>query len=131
MLEKAVMGKQGWLSGGWRFLRSVALVDAVIFLIVGLVCWTGGWRTIYQYGGGLFWAGMLAMIVGASSVRGTWGTSRRFETQYGLTVSEQGIHQRLRQQMADVTESNRFCVLMFAAALVSMVIGAVIQTVLR
>jgi hypothetical protein len=125
------MEKQGGLSGGWRFLRNVVLIDVAIFLIVGLVCWTGGWYTIYQYGGGLFWAGMLAIIIGASSVRGVWGTSRRFETQYGLTVSEQSIHQRMRQQMADVAESNRFCVLMFAAALVSMVIGAVIQTVFR
>jgi len=123
------MKNQGILPAILRFLRTVVLIDLGIFAAVGLVCWFGGWRTGYQYGGGLFWAGAAATVIGLSSILGGWGVTRNFEYQYGQSVSEQGIHERTRQTMKDALQSYGFLIRMTAVGLVSIAMGSLIQTI--
>ncbi|MGA9350694.1 MAG: hypothetical protein WBW48_18075 [Anaerolineae bacterium] len=125
------MGKHGVSTGILRFLRSVVLIDLGIFAAVGLVCWLGGWRTAYQYGGGLLGTGVAAIVIGLSSLMGGWGITRSFRYQYGQSVSEQGIHERTRQAIKDEARSYRFLILMAAVGVVSIAVGALIQTVYR
>jgi hypothetical protein len=125
------MEKQEVFIGILRFLRTVVLIDLGIFATVGLVCWLGGWRTAYQYAGGLFWAGAAAIVIGLSSLMGGWGITRSFRYQYGQSVSEQGIYERTRQAIKDEARSYRFLILMAAVGVVSIAVGALIQTIFR
>ena len=125
------MKKQGVLTDILRFLRTVVLIDLGIFAAVGLACWFGGWRTAYQYGGGLFWAGMAAIGLGLLSLMGGWGITRSFGYLYSQSVSEQGIHERTRQAIKDIAQSYGFFIRMTAVGVVSIALGALIQTISR
>jgi hypothetical protein len=125
------MGKQGIPTGILRFLRTVVLIDLGIFAVVGVVCWLGGWRTAYLYGGGLFLAGAAAIVIGLSSLVGGWGITRGFDYQYARSVSEQGIGGRTQQAMRDIGRSFRFQILMTSVGVVSIAAGALIQTLSR
>ncbi|MBM4467009.1 MAG: hypothetical protein FJ014_15900 [Chloroflexi bacterium] len=125
------MEKQGVLTGILRFLGTVVLIDLGIFAAVGLVCWLGGWRTAYQYGGVLFWAGVAAIVIGLSSLMGGWGMTRNFTYLYGQSVSEQNIHERTRQAIKDEARSYWFLILMAAVGVVSIAVSTLIQTIFR
>jgi hypothetical protein len=125
------MGKQGILTGILRFLRTVVLIDLVIFAVVGVVCWLGGWRMAYQYGNGLSLAGAAAIVIGLSSLVGGWGITRGFDYQYAQSVSEQDIHGRTQQALRDIAQSYRFLILMTAVGVVSIAVGTLIQTLSR
>ncbi len=64
------MQKQAWHTRLVRFLQSVTLVDVVVLMVVGAICWITGWHTLGAYGLGLMAAGLVVMGVG-SSVAGT------------------------------------------------------------
>jgi len=125
------MEKQGILTGILRFLRTVVLIDLGIFAAAGLVCWLGGWRTAYQYGGVLFWTGVAAIVIGLSGLMGGWGITRSFDYQYAQSVSEQNIHERTRQAIKDISRGYRFQLLMTTVGVVSIAAGALIQTISR
>ena len=74
-----------------RFLRNVALINLGIFVVVGLVCWFGGWRTVTHYGNGLLLAGVAVMAVGVFSLIGGWGTTRDFTYQYARSAGTDDI----------------------------------------
>jgi hypothetical protein len=125
------MEKQGVLTGILRFLRTVVLIDLGILAAVGLVCLLGGWHTAYQYGGGLSLAGAVAIVIGLSSVVGGWGITRGGDYQYAQSVSEQDIQGRAQQAIEDIAQSYRFQILMTAVGVVSIAVGALIQTLFR
>ena len=119
------------VTGILRFLRTVVLIDLGIFAVVGVACWLGGWRTVYQYGDGLSLAGAAAILIGLSSLVGGWGITRSFDYQYAQSVSQQGIAGRTQQVMKDIAQSYRFLILMSSAGVVSIAAGALIQTLSR
>ena len=123
------MEKQGSLPAILRFLRTAVLIDLGIFAAVGLVCWLGGWRTAYQYGEGLIWAGAAATVLGLLSVRGGWGITRGFGYLYAQSVSQQSIHERARQAIRDIAEGYRFLILMTAVGAISIAVGSLVQTI--
>ena len=114
-----------------RFSGTVALIDLGIFAAVSIACWFGGGCTAYEYGGRLFWAGIAAIVIGFSSIVANWGITRSFGYQYGQSVSEQNIHERLKQERKDTAEGYRFLILMTAVGVVAIVMGALIQTIAR
>jgi hypothetical protein len=123
------MGKQGYLSAILRFLGAVALIDLGIFALVGLGCWLGGWRTASQYGTGLVWAGIGAMVLGVLSIVGNWGLTRSPTYQYGLSVGVQNIYERTQQAIKDAAQGYGFFILMAVAGVVSVATGSLIQAV--
>lgn len=55
-----------------RFVKAALLVELVLFTIVGLVYWLSGWQTVYQYGQGLIWGGIVALGIGALDLMYYW-----------------------------------------------------------
>ena len=122
------MGR-GYLPAKWRLVRNAVLVDLVILVAVGLVCWLADWRTLLQFGQGLVWAGVGAMIVGVSSLTGFWSATRRYPYQHSESAGVQSIHERARQAVKDEAQNFGFLILMGVAGVVSILVGALIQTV--
>jgi hypothetical protein len=56
-------GRRGLAAVG-RFVLFVALLNVIIFVVIGLVCWFGGWRTLGDFGNGLTYAGLVVVATG-------------------------------------------------------------------
>jgi len=123
------MRKREWLASVFRFLRPVVLIDLGIFALVGLVCRLGGWRTAHHYGNGLMLAGVVAVVVGISSVFGGWGLTRGFDYQYARSAGEDTIGERTKRGLKDMARSYGFSVRMTVVGVVSYAFGLVIQTI--
>lgn len=48
-----------------------ALLIAGAMATVAIICWVGGWRTPYDFGNGLIWAGTIVIAAGAFGVAGS------------------------------------------------------------
>jgi hypothetical protein len=110
-----------------RFLRIVVPMDLGIFVIVGLVCWFGGWRTAYQYGEGLFMAGALAIGLGFLSIVGNWRTTQSVGYQYSQSVGAQSLGERTGQTVKDIAQSYRFLIQMIVVSVAPIAVGVLIQ----
>ncbi len=122
------MEKQG-IHPVLRFLRNVALIDLGIFVVVGLVCWFGGWRTATHYGNGLLLAGVAVMAAGVFSLVGGWGITRDFTYQHARSAGEGDIRKRATRDLKDIGQSYGFLALMGIVGIVSIAAGIVVQTV--
>jgi hypothetical protein len=58
------MAERRGLAAVGRFVLFVALLNVVMLVVIGLVCWFGGWRTLGDFGNGLTYAGLLVMAAG-------------------------------------------------------------------
>jgi len=44
-----------------RIIRTIMIIDVILFITTGVVCYLVGWRTLSGFSNGLFWAGFLAL----------------------------------------------------------------------
>jgi len=114
-----------------RLLRSVVIIDLVAVVAVGLACWFGGWRTLYQYGAGLTLAGIVIIGLGILFVTMAWQGSRSFHQLYGESMSEDSMVERVKRTQRYLLRNYASLIQLTAAGLVLLVLGAVIQTVTR
>ena len=112
-----------------RYLRDVALIDLSILGIVGLICWFGGWRTVYDYGNGLIWAGVAAFLLGFASLLGGWKMTRSVDYQYAQTMGQDDISQRTRRDLKDLAQSYGFLIRMGVVGIVSIAIGELVLAI--
>ena len=92
-----------------RFAGMAVLVQVGILIAVLLVGWlTGWWNTLDQYGQALVWAGVLAIGLGLMSIKGQWATTRSFEYQHSLTVTNQDGWERTKWNVAESMNIHRF-----------------------
>ena len=122
------MGREGKLLSILRFLRTVVLVDLGIFVAVGLVCWFGGWRTVYQYGNGLRLAGTLAIGLGFLSLVSNWQTPHGFGYQYNRSVSGQSLQGRRGQTVIEFAQNLKLLIQMVIIGILSIAVGTLIQS---
>lgn len=117
------------IRSGWVYLKPVLIIALGLALATGVVCWIIGWRTLSLYGTGLLIAGGAAVVVGALSTLGGWGTVRTFEYQFAKTAWEEDSGARLQKEVADTRESYRFLVLMSAVGLILIIAGFLLDAV--
>ena len=46
-----------------RIIRTIMIIDVILFITTGVVCYLVGWRTLSGFSNGLFWAGSLALAL--------------------------------------------------------------------
>lgn len=56
-----------------QLMKTALLIDVVLFAVTAMACQSGGWWSYAQYGVGLTWAGLAAMLVGLFSLLGGLG----------------------------------------------------------
>ncbi len=119
------MAQRGASSTGWRFLRTLALVNLAIVVGVALVCWLGGWRTLADYANGLTYAGLVVMALGGLRyfVSDT-GTIDPGAGYHSINLSEH--HKHVQRSMA---ESDSAFVVMLKLGLVGLVAIALGQLI--
>ncbi len=113
----------------WRFSRNIVLTELGIFSTVGLICWLGGWRTLYHYSYGLMLAGGAALALGAYSVTGSWSVNRSFDYQHAGSVGVDRFRQSAQRRVKEAGASYGFVGLMCVIGLVPIVVGILLQIV--
>ena len=113
-----------------RFVSIAALVQLSILIAVLLMGWlTGWWNTFDQYGQALVWAGVLAIGLGLTSIKGHYATTRSFDYQHSLSVTNQDSWERTKGNVAESMVIHRFLFLMVAVGCISILLGSLVQTI--
>ncbi len=119
-----------FLTTVWRFSRNFVLIELGIFATVGLLCWLGGWRTLYQYGNGLLLAGVVVLALGAYSISGSLAGSRSFDYQFSASAGvDERFHQSARRERQEVGSSYIFLSQTCVIGLLPLVAGILLQIV--
>ena len=106
-----------------RFFGIVIVFEFVILAIMGVIGWRMDWNTVDDYAQALQYAGMLIIGLGLLGIKGNWDTTRSFEYQYSLSVTDQSILQRTQQTLNDFAESYRFMLVMLSLGCINLLIG--------
>jgi len=91
-----------------RLLGKIFLAVLIISLVVGVICWIGGWRTMINYATGLMYGGMGAMIVGGLSALGGVGIARDPTYRYIQSVMPNSLSERTKQDWRENMDSVNF-----------------------
>lgn len=117
-----------------KLIRSIILVDVILMIIVGLIVFIGGWRTLYDYGQGLVYAGMLTIGLGVMSVWGNYSSTRSVNA--NSLFEENAIHasvrtplERVKDDLAIVDQTYGCLLLMILVGVSVGAIGALLQAV--
>ena len=113
-----------------RFAGIAVLVQLGILigvLLVGRL--TGWWNTFDQYGQALVWAGVLAIGLGLTSIKGHYATTRSFDYQHSLSVTKQDSWERTKGDFVESMAIHRFLFLMVAVGCINILIGSLVQTI--
>lgn len=125
------MNTESYLAAGLRLLRTAALIDLVLFALVGLIGWFAGWRTVYEYSHGLVWAGAAAIGIGLFSTLyygvGAVGYFQfdRFGN-WNREISQQYVAER-EKLLRDPGSGYAFLVRMILAGLIAIALGVLGQ----
>jgi Na+/melibiose symporter-like transporter len=111
-----------------RFLAKILGIEIVIFLFAGIVCWLAGWHTVSEFGIGLIYVGVVAIILGAGSVRGAAILARSPTVRYIQTVTSTKLHDRTKQHMQDMEENKAFLFLLCVVGIITVVLGSFLAT---
>ncbi|MGE5265068.1 MAG: hypothetical protein ACM3S0_16935 [Acidobacteriota bacterium] len=120
--------KEPFLKRALYFLRTVILIDLLLFAAVAFISVIVGWHTLAQYGQGVVWGSLLAFLVGASSVVTSQGLSRSPSYQYAQSVGLDKMSENVRQAMKEGRESNSFLLLMASVGAVAFVVGVLLAS---
>lgn len=71
-------------------------------LLIALIGWLSGWRTIVEFSDGLFLAGSAVIIFGLLSLWGGFTSRGSFALTYAQTASDLSLGERAKQLAIDV-----------------------------
>jgi hypothetical protein len=120
--------KKGFLFSVGRLLVQILLIEVVILIITAIICWIVGWQTISEFGQGLTYAGIVAMLFGASSMFGATRLGKDPTIRYIQTVSNGDLHTRSTRHMQDLKESNAFVILMGTVGIITIALGTWLES---
>jgi hypothetical protein len=121
--------KKGFLFCIGRFLVKILIIEILIIIVTTAICWIGGWRTLSEFGNGLIYVGIVALVFGTSSVLGSTRLARDPTIRYVQTVSAGDLGDRSRRHMRDLAESNAFLILMGIVGIISIALGTWLGTI--
>jgi hypothetical protein len=96
-----------------------------------VIGWLAGWRDPFRFGGALFIAGGVAIVVGVMSLYGTFGITRHGWYLYAQSAGPADALGRLKRQVQDTERSYGFLALMSASGVLAMALGILIQVISR
>lgn len=113
-----------------RFLGIVALVDLLLFVVVGVGARSRGWSTLYQYCDGAVLGGMIVASVGTIGLLQDRNPTRRPTHPYAdQRTGAHGLEQS-RQRRKDDAVGIRFSLHLLVAGLLAAIPAALIQATL-
>ena len=92
-----------WAIITW-YAKRLLIVDALIALIVAVVCWLINWHTLGHYGVALILSGVVLLLTGISAIGSTQYLS---DPTYMMarSVEAKPLHQRMREDLAHIRDS--------------------------
>jgi hypothetical protein len=111
-----------------RFLVKILLIEIVILIATAIICWFVGWRTFSEFGQGLIYAGIAALFFAASSIFGASRLAKDPTIRYIQSVSADELHTRSKRHMQDLTESRAFFILMSIVGIITIALGASLES---
>lgn len=120
------MKQQGNLTIVLRLLRTAGLTSVGILVGVGLIGLLLGWRSLYQYGNALTWAGIILIIVAFLTGVGSANARREDLTAFSLTGAGD-MNQHARRYFIEM--NNRFgcLIVLLATGVVALIVGYLLQ----
>lgn len=120
------MKKHTYLSKIWRFFKTAIVTDLSLFIVIGLVCWLLGWRTAHQYGHGLEFIGLLAILLVLLSIPGSYQEwSLAYQIVEPMGVKE--VYRLVQQKSRDNHQNLGFLLLVSVTGFVATGLGVMIQ----
>jgi hypothetical protein len=113
----------------WRLILKILLIEMGLFALIALICWIGGWRTLSNYGTGLMYGGIGAIVLGGLSALGGNTVARDPTYWYVQSVSQSSLNQRTRQNWLDNLASISFLVMMGVVGLIATSVGFMIISI--
>jgi hypothetical protein len=101
----------------------IVLVDLIVIAVVAGIGWWTGWTELEDFQRAIQIAGLLVIALGLMGIKGNLDSSRRFEYQYSMSVSNQDSWERIQQTLSDLARSYSFLLVMFIAGAVCLMIG--------
>jgi hypothetical protein len=124
MEDTGMLAHEGWGSLIWRVLRRSLLMTVIFAVITLMVAWVINWRTIYQIGQALLFAGLGSIAVGVFSVVGGWNIRTSYRYQYSRSASDMRVMERASQDLKDVFSSYDFMITMLIAGFLLIIAGS-------
>jgi hypothetical protein len=111
-----------------HFLKIILLIDAAIFLIVGLFSLL---ITDLKFETGLIWAGLGAIVIGGIASLGGWGVAPgEYNMKYDQKLPQLN-YERTPAKWSEMNKSYNFCLYLGIAAMIPIVIGFFINYIRR
>ena len=123
------MQRQGFFSALSQFLKKLLLTEVVVFSATGLVCWYFQWRTLASYSDGLLIAGLVVSGFGVMSLFGSNRLNGDVRYLYTQSVMPGSLHERTRQNMANLYDSMDFSVRAMMIGTVPLLVGFLLKFV--
>jgi hypothetical protein len=124
------MTQRRGLAAVGRFLIFVALLDLFILVVIGLVCWFGGWRTAADYANGLTYAGLAVAAIGGMRYFG--GLTSTANPNAGYHSTNLGEHLAWVRRASGESDSAFVVMLKLAAAgFVALALGQLLLAAVR
>ena len=111
-----------------RILGKILLADSVLVIVVGAVCWFGGWRTMNTFATGLMYAGMGAMILGGLSAYGGNSIARDPTYRYIQSVMPNSLAERTKKDWRENLDSINFLIWSGIAGIIATAAGYLLYT---
>lgn len=97
-----------------------------IIFLVGVLGWRMGWETASEYASAIELAGIFALGIGLLGIKGNWDSTRSFQYQYSLSVTQDSNWERTKLTLRDFLQTYLFLIVMVFVGGLSLIIGTII-----
>ena len=108
-----------------QYMIRVLIFELGLVIIVGAILLLRE-QSLNSLGDWMFWAGLIIMVLGASSLLGGWGITRSGMYQLGLSVSDQDISTRTKTNLQEEQSNFSFLQLCAGVGILAIVISSLI-----
>lgn len=108
-----------------QYIIRVLIWELGLAIIVGAILLLRE-RSLNAFGDWMFWAGLIILAIGASSLIGGWGVTRGGLYQLGLTVSDQDVPSRIKAELKEEQSSFSFLQLCAGVGILAIVISSLL-----
>ncbi len=108
-----------------QYMIRILVLEAALAVLLGVILFLKE-HTLTSFGSWMFWAGLIIMALGASSLLGGWGITRSGMYQLGSTAGEQDISTRTKSDLKEEQSSFSFLLLCTGVGILAIVISRLI-----